>query len=172
MLSKLAKFALVATSLAPIFITLWFVEFSEEWKWSAGLNYLFLAVLLTGICWLLLFLSESKLERVDVEVVSVKTADQETIGFILAYLLPLINRTSLDFDPRILLFVAALLFVVVYTSHSYHFNPLMGFLGYHFYEITLKSNVTYVLVTKKEIKDCGNISQVVQISEYMLLEAR
>ncbi len=35
-----AKLTLVATSLAPICVTLWFVEFSKAWDWRAGYNYL------------------------------------------------------------------------------------------------------------------------------------
>lgn len=38
MLNKAAKLTLVATSLAPICVTLWFVEFSKAWDWRAGYN--------------------------------------------------------------------------------------------------------------------------------------
>jgi hypothetical protein len=171
MLSKLAKFSLVATSLAPIFLTLWFVDFSKKWEWSEGLFYLITALLLTFICWILLSLSKTRLEKLPLEINSVKTADNEMIGFILAYLLPLINKSSMQIDPWVLVFVMALLFLVVITSNSYHFNPLIGFLGYHFYEVTLSGGVSYVLISRKNIRDCKSIKTVVHVSEYMILEA-
>ena len=171
MLSKLAKSSLVATSLAPIFLTLWFVDFSKRWEWSEGIVYMIAALLLTCICWVLLSLSKTRLEKLPLEIKSVKTVDKEIVGFIIIYLLPLINESSTKVNPKVLAFVMALFFIVVLTSHSYHFNPLIGFLGYHFYEVTLTGEVSYVLISRKNIRNCKNIKQVVQISEYMILEA-
>lgn len=60
MLNKLAKLALVSTALAPICLTLWFVEISSVWEsalpfvdnfaahWQAGSGYLLSALLLSG----------------------------------------------------------------------------------------------------------------------------
>ena len=170
MLSKLAKFSLVATSIAPIFLTLWFVNFSKNWNWKEGLGYLLLALLLTLLCWILLYLSGKRLEKLKLEITSVKTADNEMIGFILAYLLPLMNQSSLEIESRVM-FVVALLFLVVITSNSYHFNPLIGFLGYHFYEVTITGGISYVLISKKSIRNYKSIKNVVHISEYMIMEA-
>lgn len=171
MLSKTAKLFLVATSLAPIFLTLWFIDFSKRWDWSDGLTYLIAALLLTIICWVLLLLAKTRLEKLPLEINSVRTADKEIVGFILVYLLPLINETSVKVNPKVLGFVMALFFIVVLTSHSYHFNPLIGFLGYHFYEVTLSGEISYVLISKQNIRNCKNIKKVVHISEYMILEA-
>lgn len=171
MLSKFAKLSLVATSLAPIFFTLWFVDFSKSWKWSDGLGYLMAAILLAVVCWILLLLSKTRLEILPLEINSVKTADSEMIGFILAYLLPLIKETSLQLNPYLFAFIMVLLFIIVFTSNSYHFNPLIGFFGYHFYEVTISGGISYVLISRKNIRNCRNIKKVVQISEYMILEA-
>lgn len=170
MLNKFAKLSLVATSIAPIFLTLWFVDFSENWNWTEGWEYLIVTIILTLLCWSLLRLSKTNLENIPVEIESIKTADNEIIGFLLAYLLPLVDKTQLNVDVPVLIFVLLLLFIVVATSNSYHFNPLVGFLGYHFYEATLKSGVTYVLISRKSIKDGKNIKSVVQLSEYMIME--
>jgi threonine/homoserine/homoserine lactone efflux protein len=171
MLSKFAKLSLVATSLAPIFLTLWFVDFSRRWAWSDGLIYLASALVLTLICGILLSLSKSRLEKLPVEITSVRTAEKEMVGFVLVYLLPLINESSLKINPKVLVFVVGLFFVVILTSYSYHFNPLVGFLGYHFYEATVSREVSYVLISRKNIRHCKNIKKVVHISEYMIMEA-
>lgn len=170
MLSKLAKISLVSTSIAPIFLTLWFVNFSKNWNWKEGFGYLLLAILLTLLCWILLYLSGKKLEKLKLEITSVKTTDNEMIGFILAYLLPLMDKSSVEIESRVM-FVVALLFLVVITSNSYHFNPLIGFLGYHFYEVTITGGISYVLISKKSIRNYKSIKNVVHISEYMIMEA-
>ncbi|PXF63758.1 hypothetical protein DL796_01010 [Kangiella spongicola] len=69
MLNKLAKLSLVSTALAPICLTLWFVEVSSVWQsslpfadnlaahWQAGSGYLLAALVLSGLCFGLVWLS-------------------------------------------------------------------------------------------------------------------
>lgn len=171
MLSKIAKLSLVSTTLAPIFLTLWFIDFSKNWRLTDGLSFLVIAISLSIICWCLLKLSSQRLEKIPVKISAVKTADKEIVGFILVYLLPLINKTSVTVNITVLVFVSILFFVIVFTSNAYHFNPLIGFFGYHFYEIMVDGGITYILITRKNISNCKSIHQVVQISEYMILEA-
>ena len=133
--------------------------------------FLVIAAALTAICYCLLKLSKHRLEKLPVNITSIRTADNEMVGFVLVYLLPLINRASLNIDGIILAFVAIMFFLIVLTTNAYHFNPLVGFLGYHFYEVTIEGEITFVLLTRKNLTNCKAISSVVQLSEYMILEA-
>ena len=169
MLSKFSKVLLVTTSLAPIFLTLWFVKFSKDWNIAVGYEYILLTIMLTALCYILLSFSAKKLEKIRIKINTVKTADKEVVGFILVYLLPLINESTIQINTSVLVFVAILFYWIVYTSNSYHFNPLLGFLGYHFYEITIEGGITYILISRSNIINCKNIKSVVQLSEYMVL---
>lgn len=184
MLNKMAKLSLVATSLAPICLTLWFVELSNAWDgnetfklnitnhWTVGLAYLLTAFFLGCLCWGVITLSKSKhgLEKLPVIITAVKTVDKEIVGFLLVYLLPLINQSNNSVSLPVLIFIAVIFFFIVLNSHAYHFNPLLGIFGYHFYEVTIEGNITYVLITRQNIADCKSISHVVQLTEYMILE--
>lgn len=170
MLNKAAKLALVSTSLAPICLTLWFVEYSQHWDWQQGWGYLLVALVLSGLCFGLIRLSAHKLEPLSVTIRSVKTVDKEIVGFLLVYLLPLINQSQNSISVPVLVFIAVIFFFVIYNSHAYHFNPLMGFFGYHFFEVTIEGDITYVLITRQNITDCKNVSKVVQLTEYMILD--
>lgn len=185
MLNRFAKLALVSTALAPICLTIWFVEISNAWQntlsfsenladhWQAGSGYLLAALVLSSLCFGLIWLSASHqgLERLPVKIKSVKTVDKEIVGFLLVYLLPLINQGQSTISLPVLVFVAVIFFFIVYNSHAYHFNPLLGFFGYHFFEVTIEGDITYVLITRQNITDCKAVSQVVQLTEYMLLDA-
>lgn len=185
MLNRLAKLALVSTALAPICLTLWFVEISSVWQsalpfsdnlaahWLVGSGYLLAALVLSGLCFGLVWLSASLhgLERLPVKIKSVKTVDMEIVGFLLVYLLPLINQSQNTISLPVLVFVAVIFFFIVYNSHAYHFNPLLGFFGYHFFEVTIEGDITYVLITRQNITDTKAVSQVVQLTEYMILDA-
>ncbi len=171
MLSKLSKLFLTSTSLAPLFLTLWFIEFSTNWDFGAGLRFLIIAIILTTICGVLIFIAKSKLESFPIQVSSIKTADKEIIGFVLVYLLPLISKSALEINNSVLYFILFLFFIIVFTTHSYHFNPLLGFWGYHFYEVTISGEISYVLISRKDLRNCKEINKVVLLSEYIILEA-
>ncbi|WP_146205061.1 hypothetical protein [Kangiella spongicola] len=70
--------------------------------------------------------SRHGLERLPVKIKSVKTVDKEIVGFLLVYLLPLINQSQNTISLPVLVFVAVIFFFIVYNSHAYHFNPLLG----------------------------------------------
>jgi hypothetical protein len=182
MLSRFAKISLVGTSLAPIFLTLWFQEFQGFFKqpsnsldvfWGffiAGKGFIITTVLLLVLCWLLIYFSRTQLEKLPIKISTVKTADSEIVGFVLVYLLPLMNESQNPVSKPMLLFIGALFFFIVYSSNSYHFNPLLGFLGFHFYEVEIEGGITFILISKRNINNCKSIHTVVQISEYMVLE--
>jgi hypothetical protein len=105
-----------------------------------------------------------------VKIKAVKTVDKEIVGFLLVYLLPLMNQSNNTISLSVLTFIAVIFFFIVQNSHAYHFNPLLGFFGYHFYEVTIEGDITYVLISRQNIADCKSISHVVQLTEYMILE--
>ena len=129
MLNKAAKFALVATSLAPICLTLWFVEFSKNRDWQQGWGYLLIALLMSVTCYGLIRMSARKLESLPIKIKSIRTADKEIVGFLLVYLLPLIKQSSNTISTPVLVFVAVMFFLIVYNAHVYHFNPSPAFLN-------------------------------------------
>jgi hypothetical protein len=184
MLNKTSKFALVGTSLSPICITLWFITVCKNWNkaqnllenikanWHQGWGYLLTALTMTAVCFLLIWLAGRKLEKLPIQIKAVKTVDKEIVGFLLVYLLPLINQSTNTVSIPVLVFIAVIFFIVIHNSHAYHFNPLLGFFGFHFYEVTIEGDITYVLITRQKISDCKSILQVVQLTEYMILDAK
>lgn len=173
---------MVSTSLAPVFLTLWFIEISNSWDkslsiltniklhYSSGVWYFLAAILLTALCWGIIVLSKKQLEKIPVKILSVKTVDNEIVGFVLVYLFPLVNQTTANVNISVLIFVSILFFIVIYISNLYHFNPLLSFIGYHFYEVTIDGGITYVLITKKKITSCKSIKHAIQLTDYMIME--
>lgn len=172
MLSKLAKLLLVLTSLAPILFSFSFVSWLRGRPWLEVVTYLLVAACLTVIAVAIIRQSRRHLTKSTIQIESLKTVDKEIIGFLLAYLLPLVSHPLAPvIDWRVGAFVLAIFFVVVWGTHSYNFNPLLGILGFHFFEVTTSAKVTYVLITRQDLYNTRNVTDVVQISEYMLLDA-
>lgn len=181
-MSKLIKVLIVATSIAPILITYWFIDHANHWNdtlsaienirtnWQIGLPSMISAIVLFAGLIVIIRSSKKKLESVTIEIEEIKTADNESVAFILVYLLPLASGLNENFNLPILVFVSIVFFFFVMSSNSYHFNPLMNLIGYHFYEVQIKGGITYVLVTKKSIKSSKTIKQVQLLSEYMIID--
>lgn len=170
MLSRVAKVLLVLTAFAPALLTFAFVQWRRHQFYPWGMTGLLVAVLLSAICYMVLSEATRQLEIVDSHLRSIKTADTEIVGYVLSYLVPLANLSSPQLDPLVLAFVAIFFLFIVATSHSYHFNPLMSLLGYHFYEITDETSVSYVLITRRSLRSAKKTAHVVQLSEYILLD--
>lgn len=168
--------------MVTILLTYWFVDQVNNWNdkisvvsnlklnWQISLPTLICGIVLYITLILVLKSSKKLLEKVTIEIEEIKTADNESVAFILVYLLPLASGINEGFNLPILVFVSVVFFFFVMTSNSYHFNPLMNLAGYHFYEVQIKGGITYVLVSKKSIKSSKTIREVQLLSEYMIID--
>jgi len=166
MLRILQKLLLVLTAFAPVMLTFAAVYwFDNEQKLALGL--VGGTVLLVLACVTVINLSSSQLAKNPVTIKTIKPADKEIVGFVLAYLLPLARGSQFDGVP---MFIALGVFLlIVMTSNAYHTNPLLGLIGYHFYEVTIEE-VGYTLLSKRNLHNTKAIKTVVSLTDYMLLD--
>lgn len=171
MVSSFVKLALVATSFAPVLLTIGYIRCEQGRLWPDGISYLLAAALETLLCWLLIRASRTKLQILPFEVTSTRTADVEIVGFVLAYLLPFIDAAGVPVKGEVFWFVIALLALLVWSTNSYHVNPMLTLFGFNFYEVEVKGRTSFVVMTRRSLRDAGSISEVVQLTDYMLLDA-
>jgi hypothetical protein len=171
MLKHWAKISLVATSLAPILLTLAFLAHMAGHNyaavgWAAGV------VLLVAVASLILSAASHQLQVFPLEVGKLKTADREIVAFLLTYVLPLalVNLHDFSVDWRAIGFLVAIFAVVVWGTHAYDFNPLLGLIGYHFFEVESTDGVTYVLITRRVLNSVREVTKVVRLTEYVLFD--
>jgi hypothetical protein len=170
MLNIFAKVFLVATSFAPVLLTYAYVYYLKDGASAAAISLVVVTILLVLVCVLLIKAAKSTIGTVSFPISSVKTADTETVGFVVAYLLPLIAPDSATVNLNVLMFVLVIFFLVVLTTNSYHCNPLMGLLGYHFYEVTTAQEVTFLLITRRDVRNSRSVERVIQLTDYMVLD--
>lgn len=173
---------MVATSITPVLFTYWFVEQVNNWNeslrlfdnikynWTNGIEYIIATIILVALFMLIVRLAKSQLEVLKISIEEIKTADNETVSFIIVYLLPLANGVDENFNIPILIFVAIFFFFIVMSTNSYHFNPLINLVGYHFYEAKVKGGITYILLSRKNVSTSKSIKEVYHLTEYMILE--
>lgn len=169
MLSSIAKILLTSTAIAPVGFTYAWVAWFKGDVIFAALS-LSTSLFLVLICIWMLRYSKNKLEKFNFVVSSVEAADRENMGFLLLYLLPLFT-SSFDtlnwvvWVPTLIIFA-----VITSTGYSYHFNPLLGVMKWHFYKVGTPEGVTYVLITKKELRQTSRPLTVSQLTEYIVID--
>ncbi len=169
-MNRFAKLLLVSTSFAPIILTYAFVNFISGGSHTTTISLIIVVILLVFICLSLLRFSYNKLERQKICLNSIRTSDGEVVGFVIAYLLPILSIASPSIDYKVIAFIAFMFLVVIWTTNSYHINPLINFFGYHFYEVSADDNVTYLLLTKKELRKTSSIKTIIHLTEYMIMD--
>ena len=167
MLRFLPKLLLVATAFAPVMIIFavvyWFDNQHDlAYKLLAG------ALILVIVCVAVIRLAAQQLAKNPVTIKTIKPADKEIVGFVLAYLLPLARGSQFDGVPMFV--VLGVFFLVIMTSDAYHTNPLLGLIGHHFYEVTIE-DVGYTLLSRRNLHNTKAIKAVVSLTDYMLLDA-
>lgn len=169
MLSKLAKLLLTSTAIAPVLFTYAYVAFTSGAKkqaiWLAllGAALFFLCVVLLAYC-------SRTLEQIDFKMTTAEVADRENIGFLLLYLLPLFTSSFSSLNWNVWVPAVVVFGGVVATGYSYHFNPLLGLLGWHFYKVGTVEGITYVLITKKQLRRAAGSIRVGQLTEYIVID--
>ena len=169
MLSRIAKFALTITAIAPVLLTYSGVAFLKGE--AAAAIWLFGGFLiLSFICLWLLHYVKNKVESMPFRATSVEIADGENIAFLMLYLFPLLTGRTVTPDWQIWLPAILVFGTAVAVSYSYHFNPVLGFLGWHFYKASTEEGVTYVIVSKKQFCNINQTIEIGQMTEYIVVD--
>ena len=169
MLNWLARLLLTSTAIAPVLVTYAWMTYREG-ECVQAVVLLFVCAGLVLICLGMLAYSKKRLERTDFKASTVEAADRENTAFLLLYLLPLLTADFATLNWQ--LWVPAILIfgIVVATGYSYHFNPLLGLMGWHFYKVGTDEGVTYILITKRHLKNATETIEVGQLTEYIVLD--
>lgn len=168
MLRVLPKLLLVATAFAPVLVTQAIVSWHNG-EQGLAVFLVCLAGALTWWCINIIQRCARELASHPVSVSEIKPADKEVLGFVIAYLLPLARGSNFEWFPFAV--VLAVFLLMIMTSNAYHTNPLLGLLGYRFYEVKVDS-VVYILISKRHLHNTKGVKKVVSITDYMLLDVK
>ncbi len=166
MLSSVAKFLLISTSLSPILGAVAVDQFANNQPWMHWLVLLLIAIILIFLCWMMLQYAARNIQRNLFTVREFERKDTETLAFMLAYLIPLISTDNIVFADKWLLgaYTFVIISLVITHAGAFHFNPVMGLLGYHFYSVKNQDGLSHLLISKKALRRSGNEIQVVQLA--------
>lgn len=171
MLSRVARFLLTASAIAPVGLSYAWVAYTQ-----GDMTVVLIAALVSFVTLvsglLMLWYSRVNLEPMDFRPQSIEPADSEPLGFMIFYTLPLFTDRVASLNWAAWIPIVGMFSLVVWSGYGYHFNPLLSIVGWHFYKVTSSDGVTYVLVTRRHIRSASEALKVGQLTEYILLDLR
>jgi len=153
MLNTFAKFLLVSTSLSPLLGAVAVNQFARGEALDRWLPWLVVAVLLVFLCWALLAYAAKNVQTQVFHIQEFERNDKEVLAFLVTYLLPFLSAEKMGFGGEWLTsaYVLLIIFLVIAHAGAFHFNPVMGLLGYHFYAVKDKEGLSHLLISKTEL---------------------
>lgn len=166
MLNYRAKFLLAATSMSPIFGAIAVNQFALDRPWYCWAFWLIAALLLAGLCWWLMNYAAKNIQRDRFTIRKFERNDKEVLAFLVAYLLPFISSKDMAFTGDWLTgaYIIVIIFWVIAHSGAFHFNPVMGLLGFHFYEVENEQGVSFLLISRKQINRTAHVVMAVKLA--------
>jgi hypothetical protein len=144
-LSRFAQAFLVATALAPVLLV--WAAASYEASRTYAVSAVVVALLMVGACVGLLALAKRELQMDPLMITKAVRMDKEALGFLVAYALPLVASK----DPTNLAALGVFMLMVglvLMQLQILHVNPLLGMLGFHFYQVELTNSDTALVITR------------------------
>jgi len=174
MLNIFAKVLLVATSLSPILGAITVNQISLGKPVCIWAPWLVSAIGLVAVCWLLLRYAQRAAQMTLVRIAEFESNDTEVLAFLLAYLLPFISSKDMAFDGQWLTgaYILGIIFMVIAHAGAFHFNPVMGLLGYHFYRVKNADGVSILLISKDELRRPQQDVETVKLANNIFLQKR
>jgi MFS family permease len=170
-LNTFAKFLLVSTSLSPLLGAVAVNQFARGepmGRWGA---WLVAALLLVFLCWALLRYSAKNAQQHAFRIKEFERNDKEVLAFLVTYLLPFLSTDKMGFTGSWLTgaYVLAIIFLVIAHAGAFHFNPVMGLLGYHFYAVKNDDGISHLLISKEELRRPGKDVPTVRLAHNLYL---
>lgn len=171
MLNNLAKFLLVSTSLAPVLGAVAVNQFAHHEPWTRWGAWLGSALLLVFLCWAMLRYAAKNSQKHLFHIREFERNDKEVLAFLLAYLLPFVSAENMAFTGDWLTgaYILGIIFLVIAHAGAFHFNPVMGLLGYHFFAVRNGDGVSHLLISKNELRMPDRDLQTVRLAHGVYL---
>jgi hypothetical protein len=145
-LSRFAQLTLAGTALAPVLLV-WAASIYGTHLLNA-LAAVVVAVLLVVICLCTLALARRELQVEPVGIRKATRLDKDALAFLVTYALPLIASGEDKTNFAALAVFVVVLGLVLVQLQILHVNPLLGMLGFHFYEIERADGDSAVAVSR------------------------
>lgn len=195
MYSRPIKYLIAISSFFPIFLVFWLVSLWDDIRdlhfylslgtikeFTAGLKLffaqhglLFIFLFLMLICRLVIRFAQSNLSPRAIDIKAIKPADVNFVSAIISYIAPFFKfflQTGHDYIYAGGYFLLAIVIASV-TSKAYHYNLTFSvFFRYRHFEVSTTKDVTYLVLSQKQLVNKNQLTEIIHLTDYMLIETK
>lgn len=114
---------------------------------------------------------KNRVAPICIRVTDVSANDIWILGYIISYLLPLVSMIIEQWNFIILAIIAILVGILIPFMNSAMPHPLLVLKKYHFYQLATENGISsYVLISKRKIRNKKEIKVVGRLFEFLLIE--
>lgn len=189
MASFISKSLFTATVTAPIFLSLGLIGIIKdnmnyfqlwgsilkkneiptnfEW-WSINFSLIFMLICFIGIKIFFYNKSNKHEEGKTIKVQSYSNLSQNSAEQVISSIIPWLTifADKLDFKVLFVCIILQCCFIAIASYNNNNYNLLCSIWGYRYYEVLTEEN-TYILISKKCIRNKNEIKKYVEITDYM-----
>lgn len=189
MTSFISKFLFTATVTAPTFLSLGLIGIIKdsmnyfqlwgsmlkkheiptnfEW-WSINFSLIFMLICFIGIKIFFYNKSNKHEEGKTIRVQSYSNLSQNSAEQVISSIIPWLTifADKLDFKVLFVCIILQCCFIAIASYNNNNYNLLCSIWGYRYYEVHTEEN-TYILISKKCIRNKNEIKKYVEVTDYM-----
>lgn len=162
---------LTATAVAPVVLVYAIIALIDK-DLVLAIALFVTCVILVGSCLGLLIYIRAKTTQSTILITAIDSADRESLGIMLLYLMPFIRLSPSDLTWELLVPSIVLFLSLVASGTGFYFNPLLNFFGWHFYKVDTPEHIKHVLITKNRFRNVKRSITVSELAKYTLVESR
>jgi hypothetical protein len=170
MISKLQKALWILSSAAPMLVVFAVAWYLGKSTYITSIVSLISSFLLIVIAAFIFWGMKTKLATLEVQAKKVIQNDRY-IGYTISCLLPFASIAFDKYDPYLFLGVSIIVFICMLMANTPTANPLLFFLGYHFYDVETENGIgNYLVISKRPIRNKDELKKVIRVTEYLLID--
>lgn len=172
MANIMQKFIYNISAAAPLSFMFALVWYIQQGTLVVPLFNLALGIFLIIIFAVSFLYGKRNLPTVPIRVCELSPNDSWVIAYIMAYALPFVSMVISELNLTIAGIIACVLIVAAPYVNTAIPNPLLFFVGYHFYHITAKNGVSgYIFISKRKLRRSSDVKLINRVFEFLLLDA-
>ena len=138
-----------------------------EW-WSINFSLIFMLICFIGIKIFFYNKSNKHAEGKTIRVQSYSNLSQNSAEQVISSIIPWLTifADKLDFKVLFVCIILQCCFIAIASYNNNNYNLLCSIWGYRYYEVHTEEN-TYILISKKCIRNKNEIKKYVEVTDYM-----
>ncbi len=155
----------------PAYLAFAFVGYKEEDKIILYIAIVLLFISILFFIFLFCY-AKNKSERINFKFISAENIDIENLKIGLLCFIPLIDIGIVDINITIFIFFIFTIVIILACIPNFPYHPLFFLFRFHFYKVTNDEGISYVLVTKKLLKNTDKSLTVIELNKYTRLDIK